>query len=120
MNAPLRLLIADDDPVMRMILGAVVRGDPDLELIAEAQDADEAIALAATHRPDVALLDIEMPGGGGVRAAQEIRALHPDTRILALSAHETGEARTAMEQAGASAYVVKGAPPAEVLGALKG
>ena len=74
MNASIRLLIADDDPVMRMLLGAIARGDPVLELVAEAEDADEAIALAAEHRPDVVLLDVEMPGGGGLRAAREIRA----------------------------------------------
>jgi DNA-binding NarL/FixJ family response regulator len=119
MDARLRLLIADDDPVMRMLLGAIVRSDPSIELVAEAEDADEAIALAAERRPDVALLDVEMPGGGGLRAAQEIHAQHPQIRLLALSAHETGEARAAMENAGASGYVVKGAPPAEVLQAVR-
>src|SRR5215212_1769866 len=110
MNAPLRVLIADDDPAMRMLLGAIARSDPALELVAEAQDADEAIALADSERPDVALLDVEMPGGGGLRAARAISALHPGVRILALSAHATDDARAAMEAAGAAGYVVKGAP----------
>jgi DNA-binding NarL/FixJ family response regulator len=120
MNVPLRLLIADDDPTIRMLLVAIVKRDPSLELAAQAQDADEAIALAAEHRPDVVLLDIEMPGGGGLRAAREIHARHPEIRLLALSGHETDEARTAMEAAGASGYVVKSAPPEEILRALKG
>jgi DNA-binding NarL/FixJ family response regulator len=120
MNVPLRLLIADDDPVMRLLLAAIVRADPQLELVAEAEDADQAIALAAEQRPHVALLDIEMPGGGGLRAAREIHARHPEIRLLALSAHETDEARDAMAAAGASGYVVKGAPPSDVLSALKG
>jgi DNA-binding NarL/FixJ family response regulator len=119
MNAPLRLLIADDDPVMRMLLGAIVRADPSIELVAEAQDADEAIRLAAERQPDVVLLDVEMPGGGGLRAAREIRAENPTIRLLALSGHETGEARDAMREAGASGYVVKGSPPGEVLSALR-
>lgn len=119
MNAPLRLLIADDDPVMRMLLGAVVRADPSIELVAEAEDADQAIELAASTRPDVALLDVEMPGGGGPRAAREILAVRPQVRVFALSAHEDGPARAEMEAAGATGYVVKGSPPADVLRALR-
>jgi DNA-binding NarL/FixJ family response regulator len=120
MHSPLRLLIADDDPVMRMLLGAVVGADPAITLVAEAADADEAIALAEQHAPDVALLDVEMPGGGGLRAAREIHASQPGVRLLALSAHETEEARAAMREVGVSDYVVKGAAPDEVLRALKG
>ena len=120
MDSPLRLLIADDDPVMRMLLGAVVGAEAGIELVAEAANADEAIALAAEHRPDVALLDVEMPGGGGLRAAREIHASQPAIRLLALSGHATEAARRSMAQAGVSGYVVKGAPPAEVLRAVKG
>src|SRR4051794_6803526 len=116
----LRLLIADDDPVMRMLLGAIVGADPEIDLVGEAADAEQAIALAAECRPDVALLDIEMPKGGGAHAMREIRARHPGARLVALSGHDTLEARAAMTAAGASVYVVKGAPPAEVLEALKG
>jgi DNA-binding NarL/FixJ family response regulator len=116
----MRLMIADDDPVMRMVLGAIIRADPSLELVAEAEDAEQAIALAAEHRPDVAILDVEMPKGGGLYAVREIHAHHPGIRLPAFSAHETDEARSAMQQAGATGYVVKGAPPAEVLRALKG
>ena len=120
MNAPMRLLIADDDPVMRMLLGAIARADPGLELVAEAQDADEAIALAVEHTPDVVLLDVEMPGGGGLRAAREIRAALPAARVVGLSAHESDEARGAMEAAGADGYIVKGAAPGEVVRVLRG
>ena len=120
MNATVRLLIADDDPVMRMLLGAIARGDPALELVAEAADAEEAIALAVEHRPDVVLLDIEMPGGGGLRAAREIRSLLPDARVLALSAHSDDAARQDMAAAGADGYVVKGTPPADVARVLRG
>jgi DNA-binding NarL/FixJ family response regulator len=120
MNAPVRLLIADDDPVMRMLLGAIARGDPVLELVAEAGDADEAIAMAVEHRPDVVLLDIEMPGGGGLRAARVIRAALPDARVLALSAHSDDATRQEMVAAGADGYVVKGTPPGDVARALRG
>jgi DNA-binding NarL/FixJ family response regulator len=115
MNAPTRLLIADDDPVMRMLLGAIADGDPEIELVAAAEDAEQAIALAKEHQPDVALLDVEMPGGGGAHAAREIRGALPATRILALSAHERSEE---MERL-VDGYVVKGAAPREVAAAIK-
>jgi DNA-binding NarL/FixJ family response regulator len=108
-----RVLIADDDPVMRMLLSAVVNNDPGLELVGQAEDADGAITLAGETRPDVVLLDVEMPGGGGQRAAREIRAQAPQTRILALSGHE----RVEME---ADGFLVKGAPPGDVARALRG
>src|SRR5690242_9308119 len=105
---------------MRMILAAVVNAAPDLELVAQATDADGAIAFATEHTPDVALLDIEMPGGGGIHAARAIKAATPATRVLALSTHDTDEARAAMTAAGADGYVVKGAAPADVTRALRG
>jgi DNA-binding NarL/FixJ family response regulator len=114
-----RVLVADDDPVMRMLMAAVIGRDPELELAGEAADADEAIAAAERLRPDVALLDIEMPGGGGLHAAEEIRARCPKTRVLALSGHQTDAARDQMTAAGAVGYVVKGAPPDDVLRAIR-
>jgi DNA-binding NarL/FixJ family response regulator len=115
-----RVLIADDDPVMRMLLSAVIDAAPDLDLVAAAEDATQAVELARAHAPDVVLLDVEMPGGGGAHAAREIKATHPGTKVLALSAHETGPARDAMHAAGADGYVVKGTPPAEIAAALRG
>ena len=120
MDRPLRVLIADDEPVMRALLGAIVGSDPGLELVAQAVDADEAIALAVEHHPDVALLDVEMPGGGGVRAARAILTADPGVRVLALSGHATDAARSAMEAAGATGYVIKGALPADVARAIRG
>jgi DNA-binding NarL/FixJ family response regulator len=114
-----RVLIADDDPVMRMLMGAALSRDPEMQLAGEAEDAPTAIAAAERLRPDVALLDIEMPGGGGPQAAREIRAKSPETRVLALSAHQTDAARAEMTAAGAIGYVVKGAPPEEVLRAIR-
>jgi DNA-binding NarL/FixJ family response regulator len=114
-----RVLVADDDPVMRMLMSAVIARDPELELAGEAEDAEEAIAAAERLRPDVALLDIEMPGGGGLHAALQIGARCPDTRVLALSGHQTDAARDQMTAAGAVGYVVKGAPPEDVLRAIR-
>jgi DNA-binding NarL/FixJ family response regulator len=114
-----RVLIADDDPVLRMLVGAIIARAPELELAGEASDADEAIAAAGRLQPDVVLLDVEMPGGGGPRAAEAIRDALPDVRVLALSGHEAGTARDAMTAAGAVGYVVKGAPPDDVVRAIR-
>ena len=114
-----RVLIADDDPVMRMLLGAIISRAPALDLAGEAEDADAAIAAAERLSPDVALLDLEMPGGGGPAAAAAIRERAPGVRVLALSAHEDDAARTEMAAAGAVGYVVKGAPPDDVVRAIR-
>src|SRR5262249_35258001 len=94
------VLIADDDPVMRMLVGAIVARDPELTLAGEAEDADAAIAAAERLRPDVALLDLEMPGGGGPAAARGIHERVPGVKVLALSAHEADAARDEMTAAG--------------------
>ena len=114
-----RVLIADDDPVMRMLMGAIVSRAPELTLAGEAEDADAAVAAAERLAPDVALLDLEMPGGGGPAAARAIRERVPGVRVLALSAHEDDAARAEMAAAGAIGYVVKGAPPDELVRAIR-
>jgi DNA-binding NarL/FixJ family response regulator len=113
------VLIADDDPVMRMLMGAIISRDPELTLAGEAADADAAVAAAERLAPDVALLDLEMPGGGGLAAARAIRERAPAVRVLALSAHEADAARREMADAGAVGYVVKGAPPEAVARAIR-
>ena len=70
---PIRILIADDDPSVRSTLADLFTSFPGFELVAQAEDADEAVAASALHRPDVALLDVRMPGGGGPSAAKRIR-----------------------------------------------
>jgi EAL domain-containing protein (putative c-di-GMP-specific phosphodiesterase class I)/CheY-like chemotaxis protein len=115
----IRVLVADDDAVMRDTLADVVRSDADLELVAAASDAQEAVELTHLHRPDVALLDVMMPGGGGPRAAREIRAASPGTRVVALSAFDERGAVLEMLQAGAAGYLVKGASVEEILEGIR-
>jgi diguanylate cyclase (GGDEF)-like protein len=110
----IRVLIADDDESTRLTLGALVGGDAGFELVGQAADAVEAIALSARRRPDVVVLDFDMPGGGGVRAAVEIREACPTARIVALSADETPAAQLDMSRAGAVGYLVKGAGDDEI------
>ena len=115
----IRLLVADDDPTSRLVLAALIGRHADLELVGEAEDALQAIELSARRRPDIVVLDFDMPGGGGVAAATAIREAHPSTRILALSADESPGAQYDMSRAGAVGYVVKGAPEDEILRAIR-
>jgi EAL domain-containing protein (putative c-di-GMP-specific phosphodiesterase class I) len=104
----IRVLIADDEQPVIDVLTALIANEPDLEIAASARDAEMAIELAARTQPDVAILDVRMPGGGGARAAREIRRRSPDIRIIALSAHEEVDCVLEMLRAGALGYVVKG------------
>lgn len=119
-RAPVRVLIAEDDPAFRSALGEVVADDPSMRLVGSAVDAAEAVVMAERELPDVALLDVRMPTGGGVRATERIRALSPRTRVIALTAHTEPSLALEMVRAGAVGYVVKGAPLREIQDAVHG
>jgi DNA-binding NarL/FixJ family response regulator len=109
------ILVADDDADVRGLLETYVKGEPALALIGAAADADQAIALAAEHKPDAAILDVGMPGGGGVRAVREIREISPRTSMIALSGYDDRNTVLDMLEAGATAYLVKGASRDQIL-----
>jgi diguanylate cyclase (GGDEF)-like protein len=115
----IRLLIADDDPAIRLVLSALAARHDDLDLVGEAEDATQAIELTVRRRPDVVLLDFDMPGGGGVAAATAILEASPTTRIVALSADSSQGAQYDMSRAGAVGYLVKGAPDEEIVRVLR-
>ncbi|HEV7679972.1 MAG TPA: EAL domain-containing protein [Candidatus Dormibacteraeota bacterium] len=112
-----RVLIADDEDTVRDALGDLIRSDPSLELVAKGADAREAADLAESTLPDVALLDVRMPGGG-VEAARAIRIRSPRTRIVALSASGSADSVLDMLRAGAVGYLVKGEMPSAILEAI--
>ena len=114
----IRVLIADDEPELRGALADLIASDETLELVGTAGDADEAIELAKANRPDVALVDVKMPGGGGARAAREILRGSPQTRVLALSAYEDRTTVLEMLGAGTIGYLVKGTAPEEIVLAI--
>jgi len=116
---PVRVLIAEDDAAMRAALRALLSTDPAIEVVDAVADAGAAIAAAVRLRPDVCVVDVTMPGGGGERATREIRAASPATRVLALSGHEDRGTVVDMLRAGASGYVVKGTQPEDVLEAVR-
>ncbi len=115
----IRVLIADDEPPLLRMVADFIRACPGFEVAGLAADADQAADLAAERQPDVALLDVRMPGGG-VSAARAIRSRSPHTQIVAHSAYHDTTLVLAMLQAGASGYVVKGTPLSEIIAALEG
>ena len=119
MTTPLRLLICDDDAMIRDALRDVLEAEPDIEVVAVAKDTDEAITLAEHHLPTVAVLDVRMPGGGGGRAAREIRDRSPRTQIRAFSAHDDPEAVDQLRLVGVTDYLIKGVTNTEILTAVR-
>ncbi len=109
------VLIAEDESAVRDALSDLVSSDPEMVVVGTAGDADEAIAVAAREHPDVALVDVKMPAGGGPRAAREIRKESPGTHVVALSAYEDRRTVLEMLRAGVVGYVVKGTSAEEIL-----
>lgn len=115
----IRILIADDYPVVREGLASVVNRQPDMQVVAEAQDGSAAVEQFLLHRPDVALLDLRMPHLDGMAALQEILAQAPEGRIILLSACEGDENIYQGLKAGAKGYLVKDSPVTELLDSIR-
>ena len=115
----IKVLIAEDEPSVREALTDLVSSDPELDVVATAGDADEAIRATIDARPDVALVDVKMPAGGGPRATREILAMSPATAVVALSAYEDRRTVLEMLRAGVVGYLVKGTPASEILRTIK-
>ncbi|MGH2545268.1 MAG: ATP-binding response regulator [Actinomycetota bacterium] len=118
-NGRITVLIAEDEPAVRAALSDLIDIEDELELVGAAADAQEAIDMAREHKPDVALVDVKMPAGGGARAAREIRDLSPATRVVALSAYEDRTTVLEMLRAGAAGYLVKGTSAGEIVEAIR-
>ena len=106
-STPIRVAVADDEETVVDVLRTLIGSDPTLRFVGSANDAEAAIDVAVREQPDVILVDVRMPGGGGVRAVREITRRCPPTKIVALSAHEDSNTVIRMISAGARAYVRK-------------
>jgi EAL domain-containing protein (putative c-di-GMP-specific phosphodiesterase class I)/CheY-like chemotaxis protein len=115
----IRVVIADDEPTIREALSDLIEAQPSMEVLAAVGDAEAAVEAARLHLPDVVLVDVKMPGGGGPRAARDIRRYCPHTRVVALSAHEDRASVLEMLRAGAVGYLVKGVSTEEILETIR-
>ncbi|MEU8174922.1 response regulator transcription factor [Microbispora hainanensis] len=115
----IRVVLAEDQSMVRGALASLLGLEPDIEVVGEAADGEEVIAVAEAIRPDIALLDIEMPGRDGISAAEELRRRVPGCRVVILTTFgRPGYLRRAME-AGAVAFLVKDSPASELAAAIR-
>jgi len=111
----IRVLSVDDHPLLRDGIAALVNAEPDMKLVAEASNGKEAVEKFRLHHPDVTLMDIQMPGGGGIEAINQIQSECPDARIIVLTTY-TGDVQVLRAlRAGARAYILKGHVHRELL-----
>lgn len=115
----IRILLADDHAVVREGLAAMISRRADMQVVAEAADGAHAVELARQHQPDVILMDLRMPGMGGVEAIRHIRAERPEARIIVLTTYDGDEDIYRALQAGAKAYLLKDTPRDELLDAIR-
>ncbi len=117
-NSTIRVLIADDHPLFRDGMHGLLDSVEETKVVGEARNGEEAVALARELRPDVILMDLNMPGMNGIAATREVLAENPNARVLVLTMLEDDSVFAAM-RAGASGYLLKGAGQDEVLRAIK-
>jgi DNA-binding NarL/FixJ family response regulator len=119
MSADLKVLLVDDHPFVREGIRSFLSDQPGFAVVGEASSADEALELAAEHKPDFILLDINMPGVNGIEIVGSLRKLLPGSKILMLTVHNSREYVLHVARSGAHGYLLKEAPPEELLQAIK-
>jgi len=118
-SQPIRVVLADDHAVVRAGTRQFLEFGGDIQVVAEAEDGQQAKTLIEQHRPDVAILDIQMPKASGIEVTRWVRAHFKEIGVLILTAYEDDPYVLAVLQAGANGYVLKTAPPAELLQAVR-
>lgn len=115
----IRLIIVDDHPVVRDGLRGMLAGDPDLEVVGEASDGVEAVTVVESLQPDVVLMDLRMPGGGGASAIRALTERGATARVLVLTTYDTDRDVVPALEAGATGYLLKDAPRDELVRAIR-
>ncbi|MBE2199182.1 MAG: response regulator transcription factor [Anaerolinea sp.] len=116
----IRVLICDDQAIIRDGLALLLKLEPDIEVVAQASDGEEAVTLTASHQPDLVLMDLKMPGMNGIEATRRICAHHPATKVLVLTTYDDDEWLFDAIRAGAAGYLLKDTPREEVARAVRG
>lgn len=116
---PIRVLLVDDQDLVRYGLRLVLEVQPDIEVVAEASDGADALRAARGHAPDVVLMDVRMPGMDGIEATRQLTAAHPKTRVLVLTTYDLDEFAFGALQAGAAGFLLKNTRPDELVGAVR-
>jgi DNA-binding NarL/FixJ family response regulator len=114
-----RILVTDDHPVVRVGLSGMLSGEPDFEVVGEAQNGKEAVAFTGELKPDVILMDLRMPEMDGVTAIEQIKAAHPEVHILVLTTYESDADILRAIETGATGYLLKDTPREELFGAIR-
>jgi len=114
-----RILIVDDHATVREGLKLIIGSQSDMEVVGDAGDGQSAVTLARQLRPDVVLMDISIPGLNGIKSTARLKENHPEVQVLALTRHQEDGYLKQMVSAGASGYVLKQSPPAELLRAVR-
>lgn len=115
----IRVLLVDDHAILRAGLRALIKSQPDMDVVGDAGDASKAIELCGTCNPNVVILDLAMPGGGGLQAIDKIRSHYPQARVLVLTMHDDLAYLRSSLAAGAAGYLVKRAADEELLSAIR-
>jgi len=116
---PVRIVIADDHPLLRQALKTVIEKEPELRVVGEASDGNEALKLVGQYSPCVVVMDISMPGLNGLEATRIIKSKYPETSILVLTIHDDNEHILSILKAGASGYLTKSVFGDEVVQAIR-
>src|SRR4051812_47913608 len=111
----IRVLVVDDHKVVRVGLRTMIAREPDMEVVAEAEDGPSALAAYAAHRPDVTLLDLRLPDIHGAELLTQLRKIDPQAKIIVLTSYDAGEDIFAAVKAGARGYLLKGTFPDGIL-----
>jgi DNA-binding NarL/FixJ family response regulator len=118
-TGPIRLLLVDDQPLLRAGFRMVLETQPDIDVVGEAGDGEQGVSMARALRPDVALMDVRMPGLDGIEATRRIVADEVATRILVLTTFDLDEYVFAALRAGASGFLLKDVPPQDLLTGIR-
>ena len=119
MTAPTTVLLVDDQELVRVGFSMILEVEPDIEVVGEARDGDEAVQQVADLKPDVVLMDVQMPGTDGIAATDTVARDHPDSRVLILTTFDDDAYLFAALKAGASGFLLKNCPPEDLVQAIR-